>query len=279
MSFAALNWAFELAITGARKSVLLVLANHADDTGECWPSLQRIALHAGVTDRGAQKALRELEQLALVTTRLVPGRNSRYVLALGTVTPERNSPLVGEARPNHIHPTPERSSLPPPNVVPKPPNLVRPNLQEPSIQPTENHQTHPREQVDHLFEDPQPTRKSSKNIPAKENIEAEFRDWWVEVPKKVDKAEAAKLFRQARIKKHVSAEILINAMRRYAAPYAPRGSEDPKFSVGPAKWLRGERWADEPLAFAPAASTRPDKLAWLNEDETTDSFTIDGEVT
>ena len=235
MSIAALNWAFELGITGARKSVLLALANHANDAGECWPSLERIALHAGVTDRGAQKALRDLEHLGLITTRPVPGRNSRYVLALGAATPERNSPtperdspLNGEALPNYVHPTPERGSLPPPNVVRIPPNHVRPNLQEPSIQPTENHQTHLGDCPDLLFADPQPIRKSSKTLPATDAIDAEFQEWWAAVPKRVDKADAAKLFRQARIKKHVSAEVLIGAMRRYAASYAPYGPDDPR---------------------------------------------------
>jgi hypothetical protein len=281
MSIAALNWAFEMAITGARKSVLLALANHANDAGECWPSLERIARHAGVTDRGAQKALRELEHLALVTTRPVPGRNSRYLLALGTVPPERSSPLSGEALPNYIHPTPEQGSLPPPIVVPKPPNHVRPNLHEPSLQPTENHQTHPHARPDLLFADLQPSRKSPKPLRATDAIEAEFQEWWAEVPKKVEKVEAAKLFRQVRTKKHISAGTLIDAMRRYAAPYAPRGSDDPKFSVGPAKWLRGERWADESLPNAPATRTRPSKLDWFNDeirDETPDPFTIEGEI-
>jgi hypothetical protein len=73
----------------------------------------------------------------------------------------------------------------------------------------------------------------------------EFGRWWALVPKKVDKADAAKLFRQARTKKRVPFAVLLSAMSTYAQQFVPLGAKDPEFSVGPAKWLRGEKWADE----------------------------------
>jgi hypothetical protein len=51
----ALRWALELPIVGAKKGVLVALADHADDAGTCFPSLTRIALFAGTTDRGAAR--------------------------------------------------------------------------------------------------------------------------------------------------------------------------------------------------------------------------------
>ena len=140
MSNIALDWAFALPITGARKSVLVALANRANDATECWPSLAGIALHAGTTERGAQKALRELEQLGLIRTDRAPGKKSVYRLAVGAPTPERGSPHAGASPPNDVHPTPEPSSPPPPNVVPKPPNDVHPNPKKPKVQPKGNPQ-------------------------------------------------------------------------------------------------------------------------------------------
>jgi Helix-turn-helix domain len=77
MSNQALRWALELPIMGAKKSVLIALAGHADDAGTCFPSLPRIALFAGTTDRGARKALRELEEAALVRTVHAAGSRSQ----------------------------------------------------------------------------------------------------------------------------------------------------------------------------------------------------------
>ena len=50
----------DATVTGARKSVLFALASRADESGECFPSIGRLAHDAGVSDRGAQKAVRAL---------------------------------------------------------------------------------------------------------------------------------------------------------------------------------------------------------------------------
>ncbi|WP_254073010.1 hypothetical protein [Acidisphaera sp. S103] len=68
------------------------------------------------------------------------------------------------------------------------------------------------------------------------------------MPKRVDKADAAKLFRQLRIKRRIPFATLLDAMARYGRQFTPLGAEDPKFAVGPARWLRGEKWSDEPPA-------------------------------
>ena len=132
--------------------MLVALANRANEAGECWPSLAGIALNAGTTERGAQKALRELEQLRLIQTDRETGRTSRYRLAVGEKTSEPGSPLNDASPPNVVHPTPERRSPPPPNVVPKPPNDVHPNR----IETQSTTQREPKER-DASAEDSQPT--------------------------------------------------------------------------------------------------------------------------
>lgn len=51
------------ALTGAERGVLGVLIAHADEYGECWPSVERIASGAGVNRRTAQRAIHTLVYL------------------------------------------------------------------------------------------------------------------------------------------------------------------------------------------------------------------------
>jgi hypothetical protein len=50
MSVKAMTWAFEQPISGNEKVVLLALADFANDGGECWPSVRRIAEKAYISE-------------------------------------------------------------------------------------------------------------------------------------------------------------------------------------------------------------------------------------
>lgn len=84
---------------GATRVVLLVLAEHANaQTGECWPSLPRIARRAGIHEVTARKAITELEAAGLIGVRRRPGRVNRYVLLIDpvtTTTPVDDVPVQG----------------------------------------------------------------------------------------------------------------------------------------------------------------------------------------
>lgn len=69
--------------------VMLALADYANDTGVCWPSMASIATKARVTERGARKIVRELEALGWLEIDTGGGRHgcNRY-----TVNPEQGSP-------------------------------------------------------------------------------------------------------------------------------------------------------------------------------------------
>jgi len=56
------------------KLLLIVLANYADEDGECWPSQKRLAEDTGMTDRGVRKLLAGLVLSGFVTRRV---RNRR----------------------------------------------------------------------------------------------------------------------------------------------------------------------------------------------------------
>lgn len=46
----------------AEKLVLLCMADHADDKGNAWPSIETIMIRTGFTDRGVEKVRRRLER-------------------------------------------------------------------------------------------------------------------------------------------------------------------------------------------------------------------------
>lgn len=67
MSVKAMAWAYEQRVGHAvRKSVLIALADAADDTGLCWPSIKRIAWMAEVNERTVQRHVRDLEAMGLL---------------------------------------------------------------------------------------------------------------------------------------------------------------------------------------------------------------------
>ncbi|MEL6963422.1 MAG: helix-turn-helix domain-containing protein [Pseudomonadota bacterium] len=95
------------------KLVLLALADHANDEGECWPSMARLAEKCDMTPRGVRNVIRRLEDVGYVATETSSGRtNNRYTInpvpkqltlfgganseprsALKPINPEQNSAL------------------------------------------------------------------------------------------------------------------------------------------------------------------------------------------
>lgn len=113
MSYAIINAVFAIeGISSTQKMVALVLAQHANDAGECFPSMERMVKMTSLSDRAVQKAICELEKVGIITRQVRSGRATIYTInPRTTFTPEAGSP------PNVVHPTPERGSPPPPNDV------------------------------------------------------------------------------------------------------------------------------------------------------------------
>lgn len=65
-------------LNGTRLIVLLCLADHANDDGECWPSLERLANRARVTRRNVIEHLKALRRLGYIDIIHNPGKKNRY---------------------------------------------------------------------------------------------------------------------------------------------------------------------------------------------------------
>ncbi len=126
--------------------VLLALADFADDTGWCWPSMASIARKARVSERGARGIIRRLEAAGLLISEPSKGRtSSRYrvivnpeavagsnpsnpeaVAGSNPSNPEAAAGLNPEAVAGSNSPNPEDSDTQPGSPLP-------PNRQEPPI--------------------------------------------------------------------------------------------------------------------------------------------------
>jgi uncharacterized phage protein (TIGR02220 family) len=108
----------------ARKLVLLKLADHANDQGECWPSYQYIAQQCEMNKRSAMRHIEALcvEGFIAKRTRKGPKGNSTnvYVVTLGG----------GKLSPPSETVTPPSDTMPPPSdtVSPPPSDTVSPRI-------------------------------------------------------------------------------------------------------------------------------------------------------
>jgi hypothetical protein len=79
-------------------------------------------------------------------------------------------------------------------------------------------------------------RRTSEN-------DADFEQWWQQVPRKVGKAAAAKLYRRIVERREATVEMLTAGILRYAAEVANR---EERYIAHPSTWLSQGRWNDEP---------------------------------
>ncbi|PXX14492.1 helix-turn-helix protein [Paraburkholderia tropica] len=123
-----------------QKSVLISLADNANDQGVCWPSIATISKRTCVSERAVQNAIKWLEQHGLLTANRANGRHTSY-----TVTPASYAP------PHRMHPrtkctgagdapTPAADAGDPRRICVAPPHQMPTNRKEPSEEPSLNRQ-------------------------------------------------------------------------------------------------------------------------------------------
>lgn len=84
------NWAVDDdRLGGYDLLVYMALIRHADNTGVCWPSLERIAKIARCSQPTVSKSLNVLEQLGYIRRVKSDGRANRYHVSLWKPTPKQ----------------------------------------------------------------------------------------------------------------------------------------------------------------------------------------------
>lgn len=84
------NWAVDDdRLGGYDLLVYMALIRHADNTGVCWPSLERLAKIARCSQPTVSKSLNRLEQLGYIRRVKSDGKANRYYVSLWRPTPKQ----------------------------------------------------------------------------------------------------------------------------------------------------------------------------------------------
>lgn len=140
MSIAALNWAWSQQCPNATsKLVLLALADKANEDGECWPGMGKVAEMAGISARQVSTHLGRLEDAGLLTrsrSRRDDGTMSCYRYHLNVQekrTASGSAPPVEADR--HRQPTTSGSGASSPPEVQRRNHRKPASAQEPPVNP------------------------------------------------------------------------------------------------------------------------------------------------
>jgi hypothetical protein len=117
------NWAVDDdRLGGYDLLVYMALIRHADNTGVCWPSLERLAKIARCSQPTVSKSLNVLEQLGYIRRVKSDGRANRYHVSLWKPTP----------KPGYDHASTPKPAFDPPKPAFDPPQnlLLTNNTQE-----------------------------------------------------------------------------------------------------------------------------------------------------
>lgn len=234
-----MTWAWQQAtVSSGERLVLLALADHAGEDGECWPHSARLAAKCSLTPKVVQRHLSALHERGLITKverRKRPnGTLSGWLYRLEIERPNAGGGAVdgpserGAGRPH------ERGALEPvlegPSVYPL----------EPTVEPSERTVTVSLSQ--NTVTEAVPDRVAAvAEVVTEVEVLDDFDAFWRLYPRKVGKPKCRQ--RWARMSP---------AARRDALDALPVHLEhwrvavsDPRFIPHPLTWLNGERWTDD----------------------------------
>lgn len=126
-------------LSGSKLLVVLCLADHSNDDGVCWPSINRLAERTRIDRRNIMRHLQSLEAMGYLEITRTPGRPNRYTVhaTRGDITTRGKTITSG----NSVTPTSGKivtgtrgKIVTPPVVISPPEPSYNPNS-EPSIQP------------------------------------------------------------------------------------------------------------------------------------------------
>ena len=125
MSIKIMNYVWEHSKQkGTELLLLLALADFADDSGDCYPSINRLAKKARTGERNTQKLLRKLETAREITIHETAGietghgKTNRYTVHTRRVNSSTPGEQQDTARVNARTPLGVNSSSPKPSVEP-----------------------------------------------------------------------------------------------------------------------------------------------------------------
>jgi biotin operon repressor len=79
MSIKAMAWAWDTKLKGCRKLVLIALADHSDDDGNCWPGLKGLAKKCGISRSSVIEHVNALEEMGFIFKSTRSDENGRSI--------------------------------------------------------------------------------------------------------------------------------------------------------------------------------------------------------
>lgn len=100
MSIKVMAAVWESDLPATDRLVLLSLADHADDEGQCYPSVRRVCERTGLSERAVQNAFKRLSDAGYLDIEQNAGKRGTNLFVV-RATPARNAP------PHEMHPAPD----------------------------------------------------------------------------------------------------------------------------------------------------------------------------
>lgn len=208
MSLDATRWAWQQAVRSTEKLVLLSLADRADETHCCYPSISRLVLDTGLNRKTIMIAIKALSGSRRIEVIKRNGASTVYRL-VGVGDRHQTSTEIGTGPKSG---TGTKLGTPPvPKTVPGPvPNLV-----------------------------PKSTNEPTNNLP-RVNCCARFAEFWAEYPAKVGRKLVLAKWKARRLD-HLADRIILDVRRRKESDTRWRAG----FIPNPLTYINQDRWEDE----------------------------------
>ncbi len=126
-------------LTPAQKSVLISLADNANDEGVCWPSVAKIGERTCLSERAVQQAIKVLNECKVLRIESRQGRSTMFTVTPAAFAPQQKVHPRKKCTPAANAPTPATAAPQPPQEVHPTPAAAAPRtVIEPSVEPTGN---------------------------------------------------------------------------------------------------------------------------------------------
>lgn len=268
MSYHLAAWAMDVDVPPREKLLLILIASHANDEGECFPSQTTLAYRSGLSRRTVLRSLAELEERGVITRRQrrrPDGSRSSDTIRLNVHGAPVRPPLAGGNLTDGARVTfpPQGDSVSPGgDSLTRHGDSVSPHgdnddtarcpvvTAEPVIEPI-SEPVRESSAADAAAQQPGPSASTARGTRLTDD---DFEQWWQGYPRKENKGRARTAFKTAL--KKATVKQLTDGRDAYAARINAERTET-KYIAHASSWLNGERWADEtPNPAKPATPHR-----------------------
>ena len=132
MSIRYLNAVWELDIPTTQKMVALVLADHADESGRCFPSVARMMKMSSLAERSVQNAIVWLEENGHLVREMRCGKSTVYRLTPAADAPPKEMHPRTRCTPTPAGDAPHPRTTCTPTPAPRAPITINRTIKEPS---------------------------------------------------------------------------------------------------------------------------------------------------